>query len=50
MKRELEKLFKKEVVEEKSKEEYFRKEPVPSLIRKYLAEKCEKEKEPYKPT
>lgn len=49
MQKKLERLSKKELIERMSKEEYFQKEPVPSLIRKYIAKKCEEEKKVFKP-
>jgi hypothetical protein len=49
MQRELEELLSKQKNEKKLNEDFFRKEPVPLQIRKYIAEKCEKEEKASKP-
>ena len=43
MQRELERLYNKEEVKRRTKEDFISKEPVPLQIKKYLAEKYAKE-------
>lgn len=43
MQRELEKLYNKEEVDRRSKEEFIKREPVPLQIKKYIVEEMRKE-------
>ena len=49
MKTASEKLFDKKTVEKMSKEEYFKKDSVPELIRKLIAEENKKRKRTFEP-